>query len=339
MALNLDQFERENFDVDNYVRRVATESIYASTIAETKERLNRISTQTAEEIKHSVYKNYANIMDTSKEVGHLEGKMNQLRQSLEEQRKLLGLFKNLNVNAMLNDQMAGANQAGSLKLKSMSASSSSSSVQNASLSLLLEQVEGCGLIGQKAGRALLYHSDLESLHLDDYSVSHRVHAYLLSDALLIALPQRKRNTKSVFAHRGSNVGLHGNGAAASASAGSSASSHLDQIHGQGAHLNNYLYKFQAFYELQDIKIINIEDSKEVRNSFQLLKFPKSLAFKCTNAHIKKEWLESIENAKKQLKLQMINHDESAKMGMSYFYYKTIILETITILNYPNRTFR
>lgn len=54
------------------------------------------------------------------------------------------------------------------------------------------------------------------------------------------------------------------------------------------------------YELQDININNIDDSKEVRNSFLLLKFPESLAFKCTNAHLKKEWLENIENAKKQL---------------------------------------
>jgi len=64
--------------------------------------------------------------------------------------------------------------------------------------------------------------------------------------------------------------------------------------------STYQYKFQALYELQDININNIDDSKEVRNSFLLLKFPESLAFKCANAHLKKEWLENIENAKKQL---------------------------------------
>lgn len=67
--------------------------------------------------------------------------------------------------------------------------------------------------------------------------------------------------------------------------------------------NSYQYKFHAFYELQDIKIMNIDDSKEVRNAFQLLKFPESLAFRCANAHLKKEWLENCENAKKQLSLQ------------------------------------
>ena len=75
--------------------------------------------------------------------------------------------------------------------------------------------------------------------------------------------------------------------------------------------STYQYKFQALYELQDININNIDDSKEVRNSFLLLKFPESLAFKCANAHLKKEWLENIENAKKQL---LINSRSSSRRG-------------------------
>ena len=62
----------------------------------------------------------------------------------------------------------------------------------------------------------------------------------------------------------------------------------------------YQYKFQAFYELQDIKVMSIDDSKEVRNAFQVLKFPESLAFRCAKAQVKKEWLEHIESVKKQL---------------------------------------
>lgn len=93
-ALNLDQFESSSFNVDAYVKRVAAESVYASSISEAKERLQRVAAATGEEIKNSVFKNYANIMETSREVGHLEGKMSQLRQSLDEQRKLLSMFKN-----------------------------------------------------------------------------------------------------------------------------------------------------------------------------------------------------------------------------------------------------
>ena len=239
--LNLDLFENEYFNADTYVKKVAAESIYAANIADTKDKLNRCAQQTAEEIKQSVYKNYSNFMETAKEVGHLEGKMSQLRQSLDEQRKLLNLFKNFNINV------------------NPSLPSNKNGLQKSSLSLLLEQVEGCGLIAQKPGRNLLYHSDLDALHIDDYSVSHKLHAYLLSDAILLSLPQRKRNKSNYNATK-----------ATSSSLNSSSSSDAG---------NAYQFKFQAFYELQEIAIMNIDDSKEVRNAFQLKKFPESLAFR------------------------------------------------------------
>ena len=150
-----------------------------------------------------------------------------------------------------------------------------------SMSLLLEQVEGCGLIAQKADRNLLYHTDLEALHMDDFSVSHKLHAYLLNDALLLSLPQRKRS-KSIF---NANIGGTSGGGSVKANAGDGISS--------SSASHSYQFKFQAFYELTEIKIMNIDDSKEVRNSFQILKFPESLAFRCANAHIKKEWLENL----------------------------------------------
>lgn len=282
--LNLELFERETFNVEDYVKKIVAESIYASNISDTKDKLNRSAHQTSEEIKQSVYKNYANFMETSKEVGHLEGKMSQLRQSLDEQRKLLSLFKNLNINTInMNDAKKSSGGEGGM--------------QKSSLAILLEQVEGCGLITQKPGRNLLFHSDLEALHLDDYTISHKLHAYLLSDALLLTLPQRKRtktnfNTSAIMSNNAVNRLINNPLLATAGSKNSDSSS------------NSYQYKFHAFYELQDIKIMNIDDSKEVRNAFQLLKFPESLAFRCANAHLKKEWLENCENAKKQLSLQI-----------------------------------
>lgn len=268
--LNLELFERDSFDVDSYVKKVVSESIYGSNISDTKDKLNRSAHQTSEEIKHSVYKNYTNFMETSKEVGHLEGKMTLLRQSLDEQRKLLSLFNNLNINTINSDDSAR---------KSITSDGAS---QKSSLAILLEQVEGCGLITQKPGRNLLFHSDLEALHLDDYTFSHKLHAYLLSDALLLTLPQRKRNKNNFNASTSSmsNKGINrliNNPILASVSSTKSSETAT----------NSYQYKFQAFYELQDIKIMNIDDSKEVRNAFQLLKFPESLAFRCANAHLKK----------------------------------------------------
>lgn len=288
--INYEIFENERFNVDSYVKKIAADSIYASNIADTRDKLNRNAQLTAEEIKQSVYKNYANFMETAKEVGHLESKMSQLRQSLDEQRKLLNLFKNLNINSpYLDDLTPSAASAAGQQAKTGALGSAASG--KSSLAILLEQVEGCGLITQKPGRTLLYHSDLEALHLNDYSVSHKLHVYLLSDALLLTLPQRKRNkagmnsSSSSSATRATKNPLLMDTSSSASGADSS---------------NTYQYKFQAFYELQDIKIMNIDDCKEVRNAFQLLKFPESLAFRCPNAHTKKEWLENIESAKRQL---------------------------------------
>ena len=124
--LNLDLFEKSHFDVDSYVKSIVSESVYASHISDTKDKLNRAAHLTAEEIKQSVYKNYANFMETSKEVGHLEGKMSQLRSSLDEQRKLLTLFKNLNSNT--------------INVNEVKKSMGDGKEQNSSLAILLEQV-------------------------------------------------------------------------------------------------------------------------------------------------------------------------------------------------------
>ena len=315
IAINFDQFESERFNVDTFVKRVTAESIYASSLVEVKDKLNRNSQQTAEEIKQSVYKNYTNFMETAKEVDNLEGKMSQLRLSLDEQKKLLLLIKNLNV-ASIADVSGGGGGAGNKQASQASKSSASnSSTQSAaaaaaaaaatksSLSILLEQVEGCGLIAQKPGRTLIYHSDLEALHVDDYSVSHKLHAYLLSDALLLTLPQRKRNKSmhvvvaSVNHHLPTDRVLLGSYSSSSSSSSSS-----------------YQYKFQAFYELQDIKVMSIDDSKEVRNAFQVLKFPESLAFRCSKAQIKKEWLEQIDSVKKQLESELLMDEDDMMMN-------------------------
>jgi hypothetical protein len=269
-SFNQKVFENPNFDIEKYVQSIATKSLFATDLIETKEKLNKTAEKTAEEIKQSVYNNYSNFMETSKEVGHLEGKMTQLRQSLDEQKKLLNLFKNINISerqAQSNAHML-VTDASKPNVDSVRGGTST---EKSSLAMLLEEVEGCGVVTQKPGRELLYHGDLEALNSTDFILLHKVHAYLLTDALLITLPLRKRT--------------------------------IMKQSGKTKDQQQHQYKFQAFYELQDINITNLNDRREVRNAFQILKFPESLLFRCANAHVKKEWLENIEQAKKQLKYE------------------------------------
>jgi hypothetical protein len=271
-AFSLRLFDNKDFDVDSYVKNVALKSIDSNDLLKTKDQLSKLAEKTAEEIKLSVYNNYTNFMDTAKEVGHLEGKMAQLKQSLDEQKKLISLFKNLNVNSN-NNVSSNSQQTDQQKTKQTNQQPTQKrlSIQNGSLAKLLEEVEGCSVITQKPGREIIFDGDLELLDTTDFNVLNKIHAYLLNDALLLTVPQRKRTKNSNF-----KAILMNN---------------LD---------NKHQYKFQAFYELQDITISNIADRKEVRNSFQVYKFPESVVFRCTNAHSKKEWLERIEQTKKQL---------------------------------------
>ena len=271
-AFSLRLFDNKNFDVDSYVKNIALKSSDSNDLVKTKDQLSKLADKTAEEIKLSVYNNYTNFMDTAKEVGHLEGKMAQLKQSLDEQKKLISLFKNLNVNnSASNSQQVDNDQQNKKQTQQTHQKSLLSSIQNGSLAKLLEEVEGCSVITQKPGREIIFDGDLELLDTTDFTVLNKIHAYLLNDALLLTVPQRKRTKNSNF-----KAILMNN---------------LD---------NKHQYKFQAFYELQDITISNIADRKEVRNSFQVYKFPESVVFRCTNAHSKKEWLEKIEQTKKLL---------------------------------------
>ncbi len=160
----------------------------------------------------------------------------------------------------------------------------------------------------------------------------------MSDALLLTLPQRKRFKNSFYNTSSTpHASLSSDSVSASSSANrlllstsntnksvdaSLSNKNNSSINTTNNNSNNtYQYKFKAFYELHDIKIMNIDDSKEVRNSFQLLKFPEALAFKCANAHLKKEWLENIENAKKQLNIE--NNNLSRKRSLSIQNANTI----------------
>ena len=274
-AFSLRLFENKDFDVDSYVKNIALKSNDSKDLLKTKDKLAKLAEKTAEEIKLSVYNNYTNFMDTAKEVGHLEGKMTQLRMSLDEQKKLIGLFKNLNINN--NSSNSLLNETSDHQKQQINQQQKLFALQNntakGSLAKLLEEVEGCSVITQKPGREIIFDGDLELLDTTDFSVLNKIHAYLLNDALLLTVPQRKRTKNSNF-----KTVLINN---------------LD---------NKHQYKFQALYELHDITVSNIADRKEVRNAFQVYKFPESVVFRCTNSHSKKEWLERIEQTKKTLEI-------------------------------------
>ncbi|XP_019637716.1 PREDICTED: exocyst complex component 8-like isoform X1 [Branchiostoma belcheri] len=58
------------------------------------------------------------------------------------------------------------------------------------------------------------------------------------------------------------------------------------------------YKFQALYELDSLAVVNIRDAGPMKNSFKVLMFPDCRVFQAESPKAKREWLDSLDQAKK-----------------------------------------
>ncbi|XP_071997221.1 exocyst complex component 8 [Engystomops pustulosus] len=59
-----------------------------------------------------------------------------------------------------------------------------------------------------------------------------------------------------------------------------------------------MYKYNALYNLDDLAVVNVKENSPMKNMFKILMFPESRIFQAENAKIKKEWLDILEETKK-----------------------------------------
>ncbi|XP_069811191.1 exocyst complex component 8 [Dendropsophus ebraccatus] len=59
-----------------------------------------------------------------------------------------------------------------------------------------------------------------------------------------------------------------------------------------------MYKFNALYNLDDLAVVNVKENPPMKNMFKILMFPESRIFQAENSKIKKEWLDILEETKK-----------------------------------------
>ncbi|MBN3271680.1 EXOC8 protein, partial [Polyodon spathula] len=58
------------------------------------------------------------------------------------------------------------------------------------------------------------------------------------------------------------------------------------------------YKYNALYDLDSFAIVNVKDNAPMKDMFKILMFPDSRIFQAENSKIKKEWLEILDETKK-----------------------------------------
>ena len=168
----------EKFDTPSYIREVACSHDSAPELKQHKRRIQTVAEQTAQKLKHNVYKNYELFIDTSKEISSLEAEMYQLSHFLHEHESLTQSLQSVS----LMEDKGGLQTGGEGNKKH----------EKHSISALLETVEGGSIVTEVPGRYLVHSGHLVELDQETYEAVNLVRAFLLNDSLMIGAHIRKR---------------------------------------------------------------------------------------------------------------------------------------------------
>ncbi|XP_028295302.1 exocyst complex component 8 [Gouania willdenowi] len=75
------------------------------------------------------------------------------------------------------------------------------------------------------------------------------------------------------------------------------------------------YMYNALYDLESFAVVNVKDNPPMKDMFKILMFPDSRIFQAENSKIKKEWLEILDETKKN-KVSKDRHKKEAEPPMS-----------------------
>ncbi|XP_069463040.1 exocyst complex component 8 [Ambystoma mexicanum] len=240
------QLESGGFEPRAYVQRLSQQSDGDRDLQEHRQRVQTLADETAQSLKRNVYQNYRQFIRTAREISYLESEMYQLSHILTEQKGILEALP-----AALRpdlDELPPGVAAFPLR---ESEETPGPQPQRA-LTTLLERVEGAEhLLRDSPGRQLLYNGDLQEYEADQAAHLQKVHVFLLSDCLLVAVSGRRGG-----------------------------------------------YRLDARYRLDDLAVVNVKDHPPAKDMFKILTCPESRIFQAENAKVKKEWLEVLDEAKK-----------------------------------------
>ncbi|XP_076087158.1 exocyst complex component 8-like [Mytilus galloprovincialis] len=172
---------KQDFNPDHFVSKQAENG--EDQLLDMKQKIQILSDETAHALKHNVYKNYSQFIETAKEISILEGEMYQLSHILTEEKSLMSSMMEM---SLVSDK-AIVEQP-----KEQSQENPEEDTRK-NLAFLLEKVEGCSSVTEVPGRHLIHNGDLAELDAESFTQIQKVHAFLLNDSLMIAtwLPNRR----------------------------------------------------------------------------------------------------------------------------------------------------
>lgn len=172
---------KQDFDPDHFVSKQTEGG--EDQLLDMKQKIQILSDETAHALKHNVYKNYSQFIETAKEISILEGEMYQLSHILTEEKSLMSSMMEM---SLVSDKAI-------VEQPKEQTQENPEEDTRKNLAFLLEKVEGCSSVTEVPGRHLIHNGDLAELDAESFTQIQKVHAFLLNDSLMIAtwLPNRR----------------------------------------------------------------------------------------------------------------------------------------------------
>uniref|UniRef100_A0A8C6VPT9 Exocyst complex component 8 n=1 Tax=Naja naja TaxID=35670 RepID=A0A8C6VPT9_NAJNA len=261
------QLESGSYAAEEYVKQLSQQSDGDRDLQEHRQRIQALSEETAQSLKRNVYQNYRQFIETAREISYLESEMYQLSHILTEQKGIMetvtqALLLQANVGEREDPAVAGARRA---------AAAATDPHTNPFLPL-----SGKDASANEEGR----------------------------QRTLTTLLEKVEGCRDLLESPGKYLVYNGDLVEYDAD-------HMGQIQKVHAFLMNDcllvaawlpnrrgMYRYDALYPLDGLAVVNVKDNPPMKDMFKLLMFPESRIFQAENAKIKKEWLEVLEEAKR-----------------------------------------
>ncbi|XP_077202503.1 exocyst complex component 8 [Paroedura picta] len=277
------QLESGSYVADEYVKILSQQSDGDRDLQEHRQRIHALNEETAQSLKRNVYQNYRQFIETAREISYLESEMYQLSHILTEQKGIMEA-----VTQALLQQASSADR------------------------------DDHALGGARRGAADPHANPFLPLSAKDAAANEEGRQRTLTTLL-----EKVEGCRDLLPESPGKYLVY-NGDLVEYDA-----DHMVQIQRVHAFLMNDCllvaawlpnrrgtYRYDALYPLDGLAVVNVKDNPPMKDMFKLLMFPESRIFQAENAKIKKEWLEVLEETKRNRVLSEKQRLEQEAPGLA-----------------------
>lgn len=257
------QLESGGYAAEEYVKVLSQQSDGDRDLQEHRQRIQALSEETAQSLKRNVYQNYRQFIETAREISYLESEMYQLSHILTEQK---GILESVTLALLQQASSTGGPDRDRDDPALVGCA-------NPFLTLSAKDPNA----GCEEGRQRTLTTLLEKVEGCRELLPESPGKYLVYNGDLVEYDADQMvQIQRVHAFLMNDCLL--------------VAAWLPNRRGA--------YRYDALYPLDGLAVVNVKDNPPMKDMFKLLMFPESRIFQAENAKIKKEWLEVLEETKR-----------------------------------------